>query len=1087
MPDNIKIIQDISLLYELSLSVGSSLDPRENCHSFLRTLISRKSLNFGSIWLNRTEPDGTTSCELFYIHPQFREAQTLIVCSQYILHELSLKPYISISSQDPHFEEVIHEKKVEKGAYAIFRLGDLGFLKLFAANRLDGFTEVEMAQLKQVVDKLKVSLDGSFAHIQLKEETENRLLAQRALEESENKLRRIIDSSLDAVVSANDEGLAIEWNAQAEKMFGYTRQEVIGKRLRDLFIPKRHWSLYQTSFEEYLRTTNENLINKRYEIKSIRKNGTEFTAELSVTADKSDKNILFVGFLRDITEQRKAKLEIEQARMRLEILIASLQTGICLEDENRRIALANKSFCNIFGIPLEPEQLIGYDCTLSAEQSKHLFQDPEGFINSIDRALKNRVLIENEVLLMANGQILERNFIPLFAGDKYEGHLWQYRDITERQSAQQAIQESEEKYRGVLDNMELGLLEVDTEDTILRTNNAFCQMLGFEAAELIGRNAGQTLLPEVSQKEILARNAERRLGLSSVYEIQLKRKNGELIWGVISGAPLKNAQGQIVGSIGIQFDLTERKKLETDLAEAKLVADRARMAERQFLTHMSHEIRTPINAVIGMTHLLQETNPDPVQKDYLNSLRFSADSLLDVVDNILDLSKIDAGEIEFEQKPFDLGYLVKSLLQTFQFKIAEKQLEIINKIDPAIENLVIGDPTRLNQILTNLLGNALKFTEKGVIKLTAKLKERETGHYLIEFRVHDTGIGIAQDKLETIFEYFKQANVQINRKFGGTGLGLTIVKQLIEMQGGSIHAESELGKGADFIFTLRFGDSGLPLANQEILPDVDASDSQKLAKGLHFLVVEDNLMNQTLICKTIQSWEGTFVLANNGVEALKKTAFEQFDVILMDIHMPMLDGFEATLAIRNDEKNPNKHVPIIALTAAAMSDDKRKAFDVGMNAFLTKPIAPKLLQEHILRSIKQLRPLENTGEYQPMLNTVEAGTTINLSYLMDLSNGDVHFVRAILEAFLSEVPVSLQDMELLVKQNNWDQVSKLAHKLKPNFAMLGLKSLQEQALYIEVGIQHVAFDTVKMASAVDALVANTRLMLPLLALQKNTL
>nr|MBP6812689.1 response regulator [Saprospiraceae bacterium] len=572
-----------------------------------------------------------------------------------------------------------------------------------------------------------------------------------------------------------------------------------------------------------------------------------------------------------------------------------------------------------------------------------------------------------------------------------------------------------------------------------------------------------------------------------VYEIQLKRKNGALIWGVISGAPLKNAQGKIVGSIGIQFDLTERKKLETDLAEAKLVADRARMAERQFLTHMSHEIRTPINAVIGMTHLLQETNPDPVQKDYLNSLRFSADSLLDVVDNILDLSKIDAGEIEFEQKPFDLGYLVKSLLQTFQFKIAEKQLEIIKRIDPAIENLVIGDPSRLNQILTNLLGNALKFTEKGVIKLTAKLKEKEAGQYLIEFRVHDTGIGIAQDKLETIFEYFKQANVQINRKFGGTGLGLTIVKQLIEMQGGSIHAESELGKGADFIFTLRFGDSGLPLANQEILPDVDASDSQKLAKGLHFLVVEDNLMNQTLICKTIQSWEGTFVLANNGLEALKKTAFEQFDVILMDIHMPMLDGFEATLAIRNDEKNPNKHVPIIALTAAAMSDDKRRAFDVGMNAFLTKPIAPKLLQEHILRSIKQLRPLENTSEYQPMLNTVEAGTTINLSYLMDLSNGDVHFVMAILEAFLSEVPASLQDLELLVKQNNWDQVSKLAHKLKPNFAMLGLKSLQEQALYIEVGIQHVAFDTVKMASAVDALVANTRLMLPLLALQKNTL
>lgn len=529
MTDKIKIIQDISLLYELSLSVGSSLDPQEDCHRFLRTLISRKSLNFGSVWLNRVGAGGAAFCDLFYIHPNFREGKTSVAFSHFILQALATKPYLSISSQDPHFGAVMHEKKVGKGSYAIFKLGDLGFLKLFASNRPTGFDEMELAQLKQVVDKLKISLDGCFAHIQLKEETENRLVAAK---------------------------------------------------------------------------------------------------------------------------------KIEQSRVRMETLIANLQAGILLEDSERKIALVNQAFCDIFGIPVQPELLVNTDCSKAAEHSKHLFKDPEGFSNSIDEVLKNRVLLKSEVLFMVNGKVLERDYVPLFSGDEYQGHLWQYRDITERQNAQQAIQESEEKYRGVLENMELGLLEVDLEENILRTNNAFCQTLGYRTEELIGHKT-EKFLTEVSKKTIAARLEELKKGQPGVYELQVKRKDGTLIWLLVSGAPLKNPQGQTIGSIGIQFDLTERKKLEQELAEATMSADRARLAERQFITHMSHEIRTPINALIGMTHLLYETQPNETQKEYLNGLRFSADSLLGIVDNILDLSKIDAGEIEFEQKPFDLDYLLK--------------------------------------------------------------------------------------------------------------------------------------------------------------------------------------------------------------------------------------------------------------------------------------------------------------------------------------------------------------------------------------------------------------------------------------------
>lgn len=814
MPENIKIIQDISLLYELSLSVGSSLDPLENCHNFLHTLISRKSLSFGSIWLNRSRADGTEYCALFYIYPHFQKALTAVTCNHIIIEELSTKPYISIPSQDPRFGALIHEKKVGTGAYCLFKLGNLGHLKMFAANRPDGFDELEMAQLKQVVDKLAISLDGCFAHIHLKEETENRMVAQKALAESENK------------------------------------------------------------------------------------------------------------------------------------------------------------------------------------------------------------------------------------------------------------------YRGILENMELGLLEIDLKGNIIRANKTFGQLLGLQPEELIGMNAIETFLPNSSKNIVQSQLSERMQGYASVYEVQFKRKNGELAWTLISGAPIKNTQGVIIGAMSLHIDITDRKEMEHELAEAKHTADRARLAERQFLTHMSHEIRTPINAVIGLTHLLFATQPNSIQLEYLNSLRFSADSLLGVIDNILDISKIDAGEIEFEQEPFDLEYLLKLLLQTFKFKVEEKDIQIFETVDPAIKNLVVGDPTRLNQILTNLLGNALKFTEKGVISLSTKLLDDSDACYLLEFKVHDTGIGIPPGKEESIFEYFKQADIQINRKFGGTGLGLTIVKQLVEMQGGSIRVESELGVGSDFIFTLRFGNSGIPVAGEQLLPP-PAPPSRSLS-GLHFLIVEDNLLNQKLSSKTIENWGCSFEVAKNGLEALEKTALQQFDIILMDIHMPELDGFEATMAIRNNASNPNQHTPIIALTAAAMAEEKRRAIAAGMNSFLTKPISPKILQEHLLHIIDQNPRSDRVHLAMPKEKMEDL---IDLQYLISLSNGDKNFVSQIIETLAVETPAALQQLEVLAKSKAWQEAGAVAHQLKPNFGMFGLTDLQYLAEQIESCAKKKELDAVQLENLIAQLVQRTTVIL----------
>lgn len=944
MTDQIKIIQDISLLFELSLSVGSTLDPKVNCHRFLRTLISRKSLSFGAIWLYKNGNGPESACDLFYLHPHFRQETDSIVCSPFLVQALQNNPYFSISSKEPHFDDLIHENKVTHGSYAVFGLGELGFLKIFATNRPDGFTEIELAQLKQVVDKLKISLEAGFAHLQLKQETESKLSAQK---------------------------------------------------------------------------------------------------------------------------------EVEQARMHMETLISNLQSGILLEDKEGRIVLANKAFCSQFEIPVDPQLLVGMHGNDAVEHCKHLFFNPAEFIDSRTQISKRKTLVTKEVFQLTTGLILERDYIPLLSADGYEGHLWQFRDITQQQTTEQAIRESEEKYRGVLENMELGLLEVDDQETILRVNNAFCQMVGYTLEDLVGLKTLDLFLPEASKKVIATQLKERKLGRSSVYELQFKRKDGALIWLLISGAPVRNSSGQTIGSLGIHFDLTERKNLETALEEAKLIADRARLAERQFLTHMSHEIRTPINAVIGMTHLLDETEPNQTQKEYLNSLRFSADSLLAIVDNILDLSKIDAGEIEFEYLPFDLSYLVKSLLQTFQFKVKEKALHILESLDPDIDTLVTGDPSRINQILTNLLGNALKFTEKGVISLSIKVLEKTASHYHLEFRVHDTGIGIPADKTATIFEYFKQANVEINRKFGGTGLGLTIVKQLVEMQGGTIHVESELGVGSDFVVRLSFGNTRIPVNSLKEMPDMEAPEQHNSIHGLHFLIVEDNLLNQKLLCKTIQIWKGTYAVANNGQEALEKSSREHFDIILMDIHMPVLDGFETTLAIRSDEKNPNRSVPILALTAAALSVDKRRAFEAGMNGFLTKPIAPKVLKEHILNSVqKRSQP--------PVAYVLEPEPSFDLSYLMNLSDGDQAFVQDILDAFLSDTPQILLQLEMHAKNQDWEHCYKLVHKLKPNFAMLGMKKLEKQAALLETQLKNKTIAPDQLALQLAQLQLRATETLPLL-------
>jgi PAS domain S-box-containing protein len=541
-------------------------------------------------------------------------------------------------------------------------------------------------------------------------------------------------------------------------------------------------------------------------------------------------------------------------------------------------------------------------------------------------------------------------------------------DISERVN-----EEEMEKLAVAATKSNNSVIIADREGHIKWVNEGFTKLTGYTLEEVkethgeVLRKGEQTGLSQLANFY----QAVIREKKPVIYESKNFAKDDREYWVITTLTPVLSKDGTVERILAIESDITLRKKIEEELILANKVAEQSlkeatdavdelmkarkeleelMKVKEQFLANMSHEIRTPMNAIVGFTSLLLKTKLSSEQKQYINAVKTSGENLLVIINDILDFSKIQSGKLVFEQIEFRLSQVFSTFTEMMLPKSTEKDIQLLTKIDKRIPDHLIGDPTRLNQIFLNLLGNAIKFTEMGEVKVTADLVEETAEEVELKFQVIDSGIGIPEEKLSTVFEGFTQASNETTRKYGGTGLGLTIVKQLIEMQGGTISVKSKVGEGSVFTFNIKVRKNLHPDSEKRI---VEESQEPEFTQELNILLVEDNSLNQILAKKVLTDWNWKVDIAENGLIAVEKLQKKDYDVVLMDIQMPEMDGYEATRRIRKTLEGPKNHTPIIAMTAHALAGEAEKCINVGMDDYISKPFDKKVLYNKILSVINK--------------------------------------------------------------------------------------------------------------------------------------
>ena len=857
----------------------------------------------------------------------------------------------------------------------------------------------------------------------------------------------------------------------------------------------------------------------------------------------------------------------------LATLLASVNDLVwCTSVDGSELLYVNTAAERIYGRPLS-ELIKNPDLWLEAIHP----DDREAVTKNLSRILKEREISQEYRIIRPDGEIrwLQDRLNVVCDSDGNTlcvGGIGT--DITDRKRAEQALSESETVYRSLSENLPLNVVLNDVNGRLTFGNKSYCEMMGHPLSELLGKTDGDLFPAEQAEKY---RDDDRRVLATDKRFHDVEKHvtaDGRSTYVEVLKLPVYDAAGDAIGVQCIFWDVTDRVQAQQQLVVAKEEAVAANSAKSDFLANMSHEIRTPMNAIIGMTELLQDTELADSQAEYVRMVNESGESLLSLINDILDFSKIEAGKLELESIPFNLHDTLGDTMKSLAIRAHRSNLELAFHIDPDLPEVLIGDSGRLRQVVVNLVGNAIKFTERGEVVLDVKCDSEGPGGLNLKFAISDTGIGIAQDKLERIFEAFEQADSSTTRRHGGTGLGLAICARLTHLMGGRIWAESEEGKGSTFCFTAQFEVSAgeanrkckLPppklrgmkvlivddnSTNRRILEEMirvrgmqpvvsaDANQAIELMREAHsngedfplvltdvnmpdndgftltewiksdeflqsavvmvltsgdrpgdlkrcrelgvaahlmkpvkqsellnaivvafgistaeqdsredtpsgptvevpplrILLAEDAIPNQLLAVGLLKKWNHTITIANNGKQAIALLETKPFDLVLMDVQMPEMDGLEATAAIRRMESarelplQPKRHIPIIATTAHAMKGDEERCRQAGMDGYVSKPIRVKKLHEQIAQFYSQPASTETANADAPK-STQPVGEAIDWSVAMESVQGDEELLRVVAKAFLVERKEQQRQLRTSIESGDADGIRRTAHLLK---------------------------------------------------------
>ncbi len=811
--------------------------------------------------------------------------------------------------------------------------------------------------------------------------------------------------------------------------------------------------------------------------------------------------LVWIRMLRREVEHRTFALAESEERFRM--LFENTRQPIAMLENGHFIA-ANKATLDMFYMR-DPDELIGKTpLDISPETQPGGERSAVRLLGVINKAFAKGSHRAEWEHLKANGEAFTAEvMLTAIRRDEREILHVVWNDITARKQAERELEEyqnhleelvearteelshitrelrdASQEQQALFDAAMAGIVFV-RDRRILRCNRYLEQMLDYDPGELLGQTTrcwypDESTFFEVGERIITA-HAEQ--GFYSE-ERELQRKDGSRFWARMQAQPV-DSENLSKGIAGMVIDITAERQALEQLQQARQLAEDAARTKADFLANMSHEIRTPMNAIMGMTHLVLQTELNERQRDFLQKIQRSSKHLLGIINDVLDFSKMEVGKLSLEHIEFNLPTLISDLTSVLETKTTEKELTLITHVDERLPEQLKGDPLRLQQILLNFANNAVKFTESGEIEIRVDLVGTEVDKTLLKFSVRDTGIGLSPAQQRRLFRSFEQADGSTTRKYGGSGLGLAISRRLAELMGGEVGVVSQLGEGSTFWFEVALdvgsgsadmaaGKDGNELQASELSPE----QVKRRLKGARVLLVEDNPLNQEVASELLSQMGVVVEIANNGAEALQKLEAAAFDLVLMDMQMPVMDGLTATRKIRQHDRL--KQLPVLAMTASALPSDRSQCLQAGMNDFLAKPIEPETLWRELSRWIKPGQRSKAPAKPEPDAPTradvpVIAGLDTQAGIRLALN--DQALYQRLLTSFASSHEAFRQQLQQALRQNDLELSVRLVHTLKGSAAQIGATELASQTQAFEHSLRQAQGESTVMPEPPDSLLA----------------